>query len=254
MIGGFYVKKGTSVSWYNEYGKCVIPITWQYIDINKFTDNNFGTYFICKSNNDTYAIHGLDGNIVKTFNIELSVKHIFPRWERNKFYYLIESEDSGYGITDGNGKMVIVPLKKYGSIYVGENGIEANIDGEYITIGSSSSISTTINPLANNPKEGEHKKATSSSSATDKNSSNNNSGSATTTVVVEHKHDPAPIQQWQACFACGGTGRMGCDFCGGSGTKYIGDRLHRCSRCNGRGEIPCNTCFGNKGQYVTVYK
>lgn len=47
---------------------------------------------------------------------------------------------------------------------------------------------------------------------------------------------------------------MGCDFCGGSGTKYIGDRLHRCSRCNGRGIIPCNVCYGNKGQYVTVYK
>ena len=96
--------------------------------------------------------------------------------------------------------------------------------------------------------------ASTSSSSSSTSSNNNNSSNNTTTVVVEHKHDPAPIQQWQACFACGGTGRMGCDFCGGSGTKYIGDRLHRCSRCNGRGEISCNTCFGNKGQYVTVYK
>lgn len=95
--------------------------------------------------------------------------------------------------------------------------------------------------------------STSSSSSTS-NSSTSNSGGGTTTVVVEHHHDPVPVQQWQACFACGGMGTMGCDFCGGGGTKYIGDRLHRCSRCNGRGIIPCNVCYGNKGQYVTVYK
>lgn len=73
-------------------------------------------------------------------------------------------------------------------------------------------------------------------------------------IVIEHKHDPVPVQQWQACFGCGGMGTMGCDNCGGSGTKYIGDRLHICSRCNGRGIIPCNICYGNKGQYITVYR
>ena len=83
---------------------------------------------------------------------------------------------------------------------------------------------------------------------------NNSSGNNTTTVVVEHHRDPVPVQQWQACFACGGMGTMGCDNCGGGGTKYIGDRLHRCSRCNGRGIIPCNVCYGNKGQYITVYQ
>jgi len=73
-------------------------------------------------------------------------------------------------------------------------------------------------------------------------------------IIIEHHHDPIPVQQWQACWACGGMGTMGCDNCGGSGTKYIGDRLHRCSRCNGGGIIPCNVCYGNKGQYITVYQ
>jgi hypothetical protein len=68
------------------------------------------------------------------------------------------------------------------------------------------------------------------------------------------KRDPIPVQQWQACWACGGMGTMGCDNCGGGGTKYIGDRLHRCSRCNGQGIIPCRVCYGNKGQYITVYQ
>lgn len=93
-----------------------------------------------------------------------------------------------------------------------------------------------------------------SSTASSSSSGSSNSGNSTTTIHVEHHRDPVPMQQWQACFACGGMGTMGCDFCGGSGTKYIGDRLHRCSRCNGRGIIPCNVCYGNKGQYVTVYK
>lgn len=72
------------------------------------------------------------------------------------------------------------------------------------------------------------------------------------TIIIEPV--PQPVQEWRACGACGGMGTMGCDNCGGSGTKYIGDRLHRCSRCNGRGIIPCKSCFGNKGQYITVYR
>lgn len=96
--------------------------------------------------------------------------------------------------------------------------------------------------------------SSSNSSSSSSSSSNSNSGNNTTTIHVEHHHDPVPVQQWQACIGCGGMGTMGCDFCGGSGTKYIGDRLHRCSRCNGRGIIPCNVCYGNKGKYITVYQ
>jgi hypothetical protein len=105
------------------------------------------------------------------------------------------------------------------------------------------------------PKQTVASSSTSSSSSSSSSSSNNNnSGNKTTTVVVEHHRDPVPVQEWQACIGCGGMGTMGCDNCGGSGTKYIGDRLHRCSRCNGRGIIPCNICYGSKGQYITVYR
>jgi hypothetical protein len=107
----------------------------------------------------------------------------------------------------------------------------------------------------NIPKQSTSVASSSSSSSTSSSSSNNsNSGNNTTTIHVEHHHDPVPVQQWQACFACGGMGTMGCDNCGGSGTKYIGDNLRICSRCNGRGIIPCNICYGNKGQYITVYR
>ena len=93
--------------------------------------------------------------------------------------------------------------------------------------------------------------STATTNTTSNNSSNNTTGSGKTqTIVVEHHRDPVPVQQWQACWACGGMGTMGCNFCGGSG--FIRD--HRCSRCNGQGIIPCNICYGNKGQYITVYQ
>lgn len=116
------------------------------------------------------------------------------------------------------------------------------------TVASSSSSSSSSSRASSSSS------STSSTASSSSSSSKSNSGNNTTTIHVEHHHDPVPVQQWQACFACGGMGTMGCDNCGGSGTKYIGDRLHRCSRCNGRGIIPCNVCYGNKGQYVTVYK
>lgn len=111
------------------------------------------------------------------------------------------------------------------------------------------SSSSTSKPSSNNTSSTSSKSSSNTTKANNRNSDNK-----TTTVVVEHKHDPVPVQQWQACFACGGMGTMGCTNCGGSGTKYIGDRLYTCSRCNGRGIIPCNVCFGNKGQYITVYQ
>ena len=94
---------------------------------------------------------------------------------------------------------------------------------------------------------------TTNTTSDNSNKSTSESGK-TQTVVVEHHRDPIPVQQWQACWACGGMGTMGCDNCGSSGTRYVGDNLRRCSRCSGQGIIPCNICYGNKGQYITVYQ
>lgn len=141
-------------------------------------------------------------------------------------------------------KMVIITMKS-GTSYTGkliklvpEVRIILSIAGEQTTIEMDKVKSI--------------KEVTSSESSSGSKPSIN--GNSTKTIHVEHHRDPVPVQQWQACFACGGMGTMGCDNCGGGGTKYIGDRLHRCSRCNGRGIIPCNVCYGNKGQYITVYQ
>ena len=123
-----------------------------------------------------------------------------------------------------------------------------------VTPKPSSSVASSSSSSSSSSRASSSSSSTSSTASSSSSSSKSNSGNNTTTIHVEHHHDPVPVQQWQACFACGGMGTMGCDNCGGSGTKYIGDRLHRCSRCNGRGIIPCNVCFGNKGQYITVYR
>ena len=93
-------------------------------------------------------------------------------------------------------------------------------------------------------------KSSSSIASSSKSISNNNSENNTTTVVVEHHRDPVPVQEWVQCTACWGS--TICPNCAGSGTTYIGDRLHRCSRCGGR-KI-CTSCSGQGGRYYTVYK
>ena len=109
---------------------------------------------------------------------------------------------------------------------------------------SSSGSSSSSNSSSSNSS------STNSSSSSSSSSSNSSSGSKTTTVVVEHHRDPVPVQEWVQCTVCWGSGT--CPDCSGSGTKYIGDNLHRCWRCGGRGK--CSACSGQGGRYYTVYR
>ena len=204
-------------------------------------------------------------------------------------YYII-SRDGMYGLTDANGKEII-PMEMEKIELAGGNRLKfkqndswglMNFLGKvlvpssrgYTSIGKYSKTQKTfaytmygykgefdINgrqlskvKVATSQQSSSNASTSSTNKSASSKNSSGNSGNNTTTVVVEHRREPVPVQQWQACFGCGGMGTMGCDNCGGGGTKYIGDRLHRCSRCNGRGIIPCNVCYGNKGKYITVYQ
>ena len=245
-----------------------IKASGDYANLEKITEGN-KIYYIVKKNN-RYGLIDAEGNII--IPVEL-----YSLYQAGQGFLRFQVDyGSYYGIINYQGKITIPTTLGYTWIgnYVsvtkrftytmdGYKG-ECDVNGRPVskikiatpkptdTSSSNSSSSSTTSSRTYSTSN-----STSTSSSTTNNgtsTSNNNSGNNTTTVVVEHHRDPVPVQEWQACFACGGMGRMGCDFCGGSGTKYIGDRLHRCSRCNGRGEIPCNTCFGNKGQYITVYR
>lgn len=110
--------------------------------------------------------------------------------------------------------------------------------------------STTSSPSASSSNNSSSSNSSSSSTNSNSNSSNSDSGNKTTTVVVEHHHDPVPVQEWQQCTVCWGSGT--CPDCAGSGTKYVGDSLKRCWRCGGRGK--CSSCSGQGGRYYTVYR
>jgi len=258
---GFSARIKNFYSYYLRNGKCVIPFTRKYTKIGKITrienayrtnkkhDFNYGTYYICRGENRC-AICDVNGKEI--FSMENCV-YLSPSDYDGRYYFHFETKEGGHGIADANGNVIIKPVINY---------IFDCVDGVFITsndkvVGYISSINTTRNILANNPKEDPNSLgdiSSSSSASSNSSSSSSNSGNSTTTIHVEHHHDPMPVQQWQACFACGGMGTMGCDNCGGSGTKYIGDRLYTCSRCNGQRIIPCNICYGNKGQYITVYR
>lgn len=249
---GFIVKKDLYSSFYLPNGKCIIPYTRNYLSILKTTEKNFGTYYTCYKENEI-DLCDINGKVIKTYS--LKDVSIYPEYVDGKFYFELQKKD-GYGIADGNGNVMIEPKNKYVSVYLKDNIRVFESAG--VVLGYLSSISTTINPLANNPIENPNTLIIGHNpSSLSNNTSNNGSSnfeSTTSTVVVEHHRDPVPFQEWQACFACGGMGTMGCDGCGGSGTKYIGDRLHRCGLCNGSGIRPCSICYGNKGKYITVYR
>lgn len=152
-----------------------------------------------------------------------------------------------YGIMNYKGRTIIDTTRGYTSI---GDYLSSRQRFTYEMYGFKGECDNTGKELSR-IKVATPQQSTATTNTTSNNSSNNTSGSGKTqTIVVEHHRDPVPVQQWQACWACGGMGTMGCNFCGGSG--YIRD--HRCSRCNGQGIIPCNICYGNKGQYITVYQ
>jgi len=256
---GFIAVREKDCSYYSRDGKCIIPYTRRYRSVYKhaYSDHpEIGTIYTCTIDSGT-AFCNAEGKEVCVFNDKSYSP--FPCYEKNKFFYLVV-KDGKYGITDGRGKLIIKADYKYISTN-SKGNFTAFVDGKEQILGNLESISTTSNPFNGNQYDNPVSSSisssnTSSSSSLSSNSSSSSStlGGGTTTVVVEHHRDPVPVQEWQACIGCGGMGTMGCHSCGGSGTKYIGDRLHRCSRCNGGGIIPCNVCYGSKGKYVTVYR
>lgn len=218
---------------------------------------NMGTYYKCGTSDGKQVFCDVNGREI----VSLKCRYMKPYYyeEFDIFTLTFFTEESGsekMGLADKYGNVVIAPSYKRFGLYGGKIKAEDE-NGRLIEVGNYSTMPIG-NPFASNPKENPDAPTISSSTNTSTNSNNNSETGTTQTVVVEHPVDPVPVlvpvQEWQACIGCGGLGTMGCDNCGGSGTKYIGDRLHRCSRCNGGGIIPCNVCYGNKGKYVTVYR
>jgi len=224
-------------------GNVIVPVSQGYSSIVKL--DNAKLYKVGKSGR--YGIVNYEGKEIVPTELETleSAGNGYLRYKLNGFW----------GLMNYTGKIIIDTDRGYTSIgdYKSFNKRFA-----YTMTGYKGECDATGRQISkikvDAPQQNTSVASSSGTSSSSSSGSGSNSGNNTTTIHVEHHHDPVPVQQWQACIGCGGMGTMGCDFCGGSGTRYVGDRLHRCSRCNGKGIIPCNVCYGNKGQYITVYK
>ena len=247
ILTGFGPSKGEYKAWYSKSGKCIVPYSRGYTWIQKWDEDEFGTYYHFVKP-DGGGILDRNGREVASVKADgLSYIHIFSMTSNgNTYYYLCFEVTKGgetySGIADANGRIVVAPEHK-----------------EYSTARdlARSRLTTTTNPLAGNRHEtlaeaegrssggGGSYSASSSSSSSSSSSNSNNSGGGTTTIVVEQH---GPVQVWVPCGGCQfEPGR--CTYCHGSGWGYNG-RL--CSRCGGNGK--CTICGGNGGHYEVQYR
>lgn len=102
---------------------------------------------------------------------------------------------------------------------------------------------------------------TNASSSTSDNRSSSNSSSSSNNNNSSHseqpqprqpeRHEtPVPIQVWNPCFMCGGTGL--CTSCQGKGEDWYGNSYQLCVTCHGN--MYCQKCYGRKGYYTTEYR
>ena len=264
---GFEVKMGNYYGFYNRNGECIIPFSRNYISIGKYTiseiGRELGTFYHCKTK-DQMFLCDIHGKVVAKYNKNTSygfIEYGIPYIKHGKMYFSIWTKDNLHGLADGNGNLIINPIyKDYIYISSGENEeiyTKNPETGEYDVIGSFLSVNSSNNPLLNNPIENQNtaqivSKPISPSGNTTEGST---TGSQTQTIIVKHHRDPMPVQEWQQCTNCWGEGKVMClGACGGTGTYYVGDRLHICNSCGGTGKKICPYCGGQGGKNVTVYR
>lgn len=242
LCTGFLAVKDGGVGWYNKSGKCVIPYSRGYDAVIKLDKDDFGTYYKFEKP-DGEGICDRNGREVLSVKVEgLLYFDIYSHTiNGTKRYYLElsvnKNGESFYAIADTNGKIVVPAEYK-------ESSTALNLAKSHLT---------TRNPLANNrhetlaEAEGRPQGGQSNPIAGQQQQDGGNAP-----VVVEHHRDQIPVQEWQQCPACYGSGQCPYVKCGGSGWYYIGDRVTTCSRCHGSGK--CTICAGRGGQNVTVYR
>ena len=157
---------------------------------------------------------------------------------------------NGYwGLMDYAGNIIIDTSRGYTSI---GDFVSFTKRFPYTMVGYKGECDLTGKEISKIKTEATQQTVAASSSSSSSSNSNGNSGNNSTTVVVEHHRDPIPVQEWQQCPACFGSGQCPDYKCGGSGWYYRGDRVSTCWRCHGSGK--CDICAGRGGHNITVYR
>lgn len=220
-----------------------------YASISDMSNGN--TKFWKVSKDGRYGLTNADGKEIVPTEMEAleSAGSGYLRYKLNGFWGLMNYQGKVLIDTD-RGYTFIGDYKTFNKRFAYTmNGYKGECDATGRQI-SKIKIEETKQSSSVSSSSGSVSSSSFTSSSSNSSSRSNNSGNNTTTVVVEHHRDPIPVQEWQECTVCWGSGT--CPDCSGHGNKYIGNNLRSCWRCGGRGK--CSSCSGQGGRYITVYR
>lgn len=265
-------------------GKEIIPTNREYTSIDSYNSSKQTFAFTKKGMKGVCNANGIEISKTRLAPTADDIKkngnysNVIAMTNGSKKYYKV-SKNGHYGLTDAEGRM-IVPIEMETLESAGMGYLKFKLNGfwglmdytgkiiidtsrGYTSIGEFISFTKRF-PYTMTGYKGEcdltgkeisrirtgspTQSTASSSSSSSSSSTNGNSGKNSTTVVVEHHRDPIPVQEWQQCFGCYGSGQ--CTLCGGQGRGSMSNGS--CFRCGWSGK--CTTCAGRGGQYVTVYR
>lgn len=233
-----YVTVGKDNLWgiVNIYGKEIIPINYQSIILND-------THLAIIKRNNNFGI----------YNMLSSSEIIPPDFEEIEIidYSLVKYKLNGYwGVMNLDGKEIIPTTRGYTSInYV--KGLKKFTYSMYGYKGECNSLGTQLSKIAvptnNNPSNN----TASSTHNHNESTAVSNKASQQQGNQVREYIETVPVQIWQACGSCNGSGQ--CSVCYGSGWTigYNGNK-RSCTACHGTGK--CTSCAGHGGQNVVRYE
>ena len=220
-----------------------------YSEVESVMNNNVQYYKVKKGR--LYGLTDIEGKVIVPCEMEAleSAGTGYLRYKMNGFWGLMNYQlkiliDTDRGYTSiGDYRSF---NKRFAYTMDGYKG-ECDVNGRQI---SKIKVDTPKQNTSVASSTGSSSSSTSSSSSS---SSINNSSNSSTTIHVEHHRDPVPVQEWQQCNICYGSGN--CGICGGNGWNpysYANGRYIKCISCGGNGR--CSYCAGRGGRNITVYR
>ena len=163
----------------------------------------------------------------------------FLKWTKKSAYnnFWPACTSLGYYYEDINKQEAIYWFKKAADIYYKKYGKEYENIAEALH-----KLGVYYNPGEKNSYASSSSNGASSSRSSS--SSRENGSSAAVAPLM------TPVQVWNPCFMCGGTGL--CTSCQGKGKDWYGNSYQLCVTCHGN--MYCQKCFGRKGYYTTEYR
>lgn len=260
----FSVKNRDYMGAYTRRGRCIISpdkhftIVFIKSHIKKNVDKVL-LYVKCENNMNECAIYDIKGNEVIAPGF---YDNLYMTNDLDNPVYICWAENDRYGAFDLNGNLLTKPVAD-AYIWIYKDKIEivnqkGKDDYEYDYIYGSYSDDTRFDfgnydglysPFKSY-KLSSSSSTSSSSKSSSSSSSTSSSSSSTSSTVSTPTRQLQPVQEWNPCLGCGGTGL--CTYCQGKGQRWYGNSYENCVICHG--SMYCTQCFGKKGYYTTVYR